>query len=68
MELAGKIASGPPISLRLMKQMLYKGLQMDLETAMQIAATGSSITLSSEDHREGVAALREKRPAEFKGR
>ena len=68
MELAQKIASGPPISLRLMKQMLYKGLQMDLETVMQIAATGSSITLSSEDHREGVAALREKRPAEFKGR
>ena len=68
MELAGKIASGPPISLRLMKQLLYKGMQMDLETAMQVAATGSSITLSSEDHREGVTALREKRPAEFRGR
>lgn len=68
LELAEKIASGPPISLRLMKQLLYKGMQMDLETAMQIAATGSSITLSSEDHREGVTALREKRPAEFRGR
>lgn len=67
MELAWKIASGPPISLRLMKQLLYKGLQIDLETAMQMAATGSAITLSSEDHREGVAALREKRPAEFRG-
>ena len=68
MELAHKIASGPPISLRLMKQLLYKGLNLDLETAMQMAATGSSITLTSEDHREGVAALREKRPAEFRGR
>ena len=68
MELAARIASGPPISLRLMKQLLYKGLQVDLETAMQMAATGSSITLSSEDHREGVAAMREKRPAEFRGR
>ena len=68
MELAGKIASGPPISLRLMKQLLYKGLQMDLETAMQMAATGSSITLTSEDHREGIAAMRDKRPAEFRGR
>jgi enoyl-CoA hydratase/carnithine racemase len=68
MELAGKIVSGPPISLRLMKQLLYKGMQMDLETAMQMAATGSSITLSSEDHREGVAAMREKRPAAFVGR
>jgi enoyl-CoA hydratase/carnithine racemase len=68
MELARKIASGPPISLRLMKQLLYKGLQLDMETAMLMAATGSSITLSSEDHREGVAALREKRAAAFHGR
>jgi enoyl-CoA hydratase/carnithine racemase len=68
MDLANKIASGPPISLRLMKQLLYKGLHLDLETAMQMAATGSSITLSSEDHREGVAAMREKRPAVYAGR
>jgi enoyl-CoA hydratase/carnithine racemase len=67
MELARKIASGPPISLRLMKQLLYKGLEVDLETAMLMAATGSSITLTSEDHREGIAAFREKRVAEFKG-
>jgi enoyl-CoA hydratase/carnithine racemase len=68
MALAGKIASGPPISLRLMKQLLYRGLQLDLETSMQMAATGSSITLTSEDHREGIAAMREKRPAEYRGR
>lgn len=68
LDLANKIASGPPISLRLMKQMLYKGMQMDLETQMQIAATGSSITLSSEDHREGVTALREKRTPQYTGR
>lgn len=35
---------------------------------MLMAATGSSITLSSDDHREGVAALREKRTATFVGR
>jgi len=68
MELAARIASGPPISLRLMKLLLYKGQTTDLETAMQMAALGSSITLSSEDHVEGIAALREKRTAEFRGR
>jgi enoyl-CoA hydratase/carnithine racemase len=68
MALAGRIASGPPISLRLMKQLLYRGLQTDLETSMLMAATGSSITLLSEDHVEGITAFREKRSAEFKGR
>jgi enoyl-CoA hydratase/carnithine racemase len=68
MELAARIASGPPISLRLMKLLLYRGQNMDLETAMQMAALGSSITLSSEDHVEGIAAMREKRAASFKGR
>lgn len=68
MALAGRIASGPPISLRLMKQLLYKGLEVDLETAMLMAATGSAITLLSEDHVEGISAFREKRQADFRGR
>jgi len=46
---------------------LYKGLEMDLETAMQMAAACETITLTSEDHKEGVAAFREKRKADYKG-
>jgi enoyl-CoA hydratase/carnithine racemase len=68
MALAERIASGPPISLRLMKQLLYRGQEMDLETSMLMAATGSSITLLSEDHVEGIGAFRDKRPPEFRGR
>jgi len=66
--MARKIAAGPPISIRLMKLQVYKGLGIDFETALQIAAACETITLSSEDHREGVAAFREKRPAKFRGR
>lgn len=67
MALAGKIAAGPPIALRLSKLQLYKGLEMDLETAMQVAAACETITLTSEDHKEGVAAFREKRKPDYKG-
>jgi enoyl-CoA hydratase/carnithine racemase len=65
--LARKIANGPPIAMRLSKLQLYKGLEMDLETAMQMAAACETITLTSEDHIEGVTAFREKRNAEYKG-
>ncbi len=68
MDLARKIADRPPIAVRLTKMQVYKGLQMDLETAIQIAAACETITLSSEDHRAGVAAFREKRQATFEGK
>ncbi len=68
MNLARRIANGPPIAIRLAKLQLYKGLEMDLETALQVAAACETITLTSEDHREGVAAFREKRPPRYKGR
>jgi len=68
MALARKIALGPPIAIRLMKLQAYKGLQTDMETALEMAAACETITLTSEDHKEGVAAFREKREAQFKGR
>lgn len=68
MALARKIADGPPIAIRLMKFQAYKGLEMDFDTALQVAAASETITLSSEDHREGVAAFREKRKAKFQGK
>ena len=65
MEMAERIAAGPPIANRLSKLMLYKGLEFDLETAMKMAAAGETITLTSRDHVEGVAAFREKRDAQY---
>ena len=68
MNLAGRIANGPPIAIRLAKMQLYKGLEMDLETAMKVAAACETITLTSEDHREGVKAFQAKRKTQYKGR
>ncbi|MDD4859526.1 MAG: enoyl-CoA hydratase/isomerase family protein [Dehalococcoidales bacterium] len=68
MTLARKIANNAPIPIKLMKMQVYEGLGMDLETALKVAAAFETITLTSEDHKEGVAAFREKRPAVFKGK
>ena len=59
---------GPPIAIRLAKMLLYRGLESDLETALLMAAASETITLTSEDHREGVAAFREKRKPIYRGR
>ncbi len=68
MEMARKIADGPPIAIRLSKLMLYKGLEFDLETAMKMAAAAETITLTSQDHAEGTAAFRESRRPIFEGK
>lgn len=66
--LAERLASGPPVAIRLAKLMLRRGLQVDLETAMEMAAAAEAVTLSSQDHAEGMAAAREKRRPQYRGR
>ena len=68
LQLAQKVAAGPPVALRLTRTMLYESLNSDLETALNLAAFCEPITLSSEDHQEALAAFREKRNPDFKGR
>ena len=67
LEMARKIANGPPIAIRLSKLMLYQGLDFDLETAMKMAAAAETITLTSRDHAEGTSAFRESRPPNYEG-
>ncbi len=67
MEVARRIAEGPPIAIRLAKMVLYRSLETDLETSLELAAAAESITLTSQDHQEGLAAFREKRRPLFRG-
>jgi len=66
-KMARRIASNPPIAVRLAKTMMRRGMSMDLETSLEMSAAAEAITLSSEDHVEGMSALRQKRRPEFKG-
>lgn len=65
---AQRLAQGPPLAISLAKSAVYQGLDLDIHAALEYAATAESITLTSEDHREGVQAFRDKRPAQFRGR
>ncbi|MBI4619035.1 MAG: enoyl-CoA hydratase [Desulfobacterales bacterium] len=66
-DLAGKIAKKAPIALGMIKEILYKGLNMDLVSELDLEANAQSICLKTEDHREGVRAFLEKREPMFKG-
>jgi 2-(1,2-epoxy-1,2-dihydrophenyl)acetyl-CoA isomerase len=44
------------------------GLDLDFAAALDIAAASMPIVRSSEDHKEAVAAFKEKRTPNFKGR
>jgi enoyl-CoA hydratase/carnithine racemase len=66
--LARKIATGPPIAIRLAKRALYHSLDVDLRAALEFETFAQNIASETEDAREGIRAFVEKRPAVFKGR
>jgi enoyl-CoA hydratase/carnithine racemase len=66
--MAEKIAQQPPHALRLAKSLLKHGQTASYDTIMEMSASAQAISHLTEDHMEGVDALLEKRPADFKGR
>ena len=66
--LAERIATGSPHSLRLIKELTYRGLGDPVGDHMDRHTDAMSRCFKSEDHREGVAAFLERRPAHFTGR
>jgi enoyl-CoA hydratase/carnithine racemase len=68
MKIARKIAKGSPIAYRLSKLQVYKGLGMDLETALAFAMACVTIAVGSEDHKEALRSFADRRLPEFKDR
>jgi len=68
MELAERLAAGPTVAYRYMKQNLDRALRTDLDTCLAHEARGTVRSAMTEDHREAVRAFSEKRRPEFKAR
>ena len=68
MTVARALAKQAPLAVRLAKNMMRKALDTSLENSLDDAALSVMISNPSDDVREGVAAFREKREPQFKGR
>jgi len=68
LEVAGRIASHAPLSVRQAKHAIRRGLQMDLPSAMRLEVETYNRLVGTEDRREGIRAFNEKRKPKFKGR
>ena len=65
--MAHKVAAQPPHALRQAKMLLRQGQQVSYDSALELAANTQAMMHMTKDHEEGIAALLEKRAADFKG-
>ena len=65
---ATRLAAGAPLAVRYTKLAVNKLVKDAVNIAFDASTALELVTFQSEDHREALAALREKRPPVFKGR
>ncbi|WP_135466931.1 crotonase/enoyl-CoA hydratase family protein [Crenalkalicoccus roseus] len=66
--LARRIAANPPDALRMTKRLLREGQYMRLPSLLELSAAYQALAHSTEDHREAVNAMLERRAPRFTGR
>ncbi len=64
---ARMIAANAPLAVQLTKRAAYRSWDLDLETALELAASFQGMVQNTEDHREAVEAILGKRPPQFRG-
>jgi enoyl-CoA hydratase/carnithine racemase len=62
---ATQISKVAPYAMRIIKNTVYKSLEMDLATELELEAFALPVCLKTDDHKEGVTAFIEKRKPKF---
>ena len=65
---AHELAALPPTAYASAKQAMQRGLESSMEAEWQANVATQAVLISSEDFREGLAAVTEKRAPRFTGR
>jgi enoyl-CoA hydratase len=68
MAFAARLAAGAPLAVRYTKIAVNKLVKDALNVAFDTSTALELVTFQSDDHREALAAIQEKRPPNFKGR
>jgi enoyl-CoA hydratase len=68
MALAARLAAGAPLAIQYTKAAVNKLVKEALNISFDFAIGHELVTFMSEDHKEALAAIRDKRPPRFKGR
>ncbi|GAA0570906.1 crotonase/enoyl-CoA hydratase family protein [Craurococcus roseus] len=67
-DLARRIAANPPDALRMTKRLLREGQYMRFSSLLELSAAYQALAHSTDDHKEAVNAMLEKRRPTFTGR
>jgi len=68
MTLANKLASMPPVSVENIKRLVYRAIDPGFEAQLQFEARVGTALAQTEDCREAIIAMMEKRPPVFQGK
>ena len=65
---ARRIAEAAPLSVRFIKRLVDQGMEADLHSHLDTLSSHIALIRTSDDHKEALAALRDKRKPVFTGR
>ncbi len=67
-QFARSIAQHAPVTVRMIKRLTYQSVDADLRTALELASSHFAVASATEDAAEVLAAMKDKRQPQYRGR